>query len=247
MRAPTTSLEPSASAERTVAPSRPCVAAPFSMISFAMRSARFDGTAKPTPMLPAVACAAPPAERIATLTPMSLPSESTSAPPELPGLIAASVWMTGSETLPAPLLGACCCDCRRRGWAGRRRSRTGSAGAVALVALAGVALGVVGRGRCRRRRDVDAAVERAHDAVGDGAGEPERCADGDRRVADVELVGVGELERGEARCVDQLDHGEVARAGRCRRARPCRGARRWSSPGSSGRRWRRRASRRGCS
>ena len=38
-----------------------------------------------------------PALAIATLTPMSLPVPSTSAPPELPGLIAASVWITAIE------------------------------------------------------------------------------------------------------------------------------------------------------
>ena len=51
----------------------------------------FDGTAKPTPTLPP-----PPAVRIAVLTPITRPSESSSGPPELPGLIAASVWMTFS-------------------------------------------------------------------------------------------------------------------------------------------------------
>ena len=35
----------------------------------------------------------PDCEKIAVLMPTSLPSRSTSAPPELPGLIAASVWM----------------------------------------------------------------------------------------------------------------------------------------------------------
>ena len=49
--------------------------------------------AKPTPMLPAVELV-PPAFAMATLTPMSLPSPSRSAPPELPGLMAASVWIT---------------------------------------------------------------------------------------------------------------------------------------------------------
>ena len=36
----------------------------------------------------------PLAERIAVLTPISRPALSSSGPPELPGLIAASVWMT---------------------------------------------------------------------------------------------------------------------------------------------------------
>ena len=42
------------------------------------------GMAKPMPLLPAA---------IAVLMPMTLPSASSSGPPELPGLIAASVWM----------------------------------------------------------------------------------------------------------------------------------------------------------
>jgi hypothetical protein len=43
--------------------------------------------AKPMPIEP------PERLRIAVFTPTSRPSMSTSAPPELPGLIAASVWM----------------------------------------------------------------------------------------------------------------------------------------------------------
>ena len=42
------------------------------------------GMAKPIPLLP---------DAIAVLMPMTLPSASSSGPPELPGLIAASVWM----------------------------------------------------------------------------------------------------------------------------------------------------------
>ena len=45
------------------------------------------GIAKPMP------CEPPEREKIAVLMPASLPVMSTSAPPELPGLIAASVWM----------------------------------------------------------------------------------------------------------------------------------------------------------
>ena len=48
------------------------------------------GIAKPMPMLPPVR------ERIAVLMPTSWPSRLTSAPPELPGLIEASVWMKSS-------------------------------------------------------------------------------------------------------------------------------------------------------
>ena len=42
------------------------------------------GMAKPMPLLP---------DAIAVLMPMTLPSASRSGPPELPGLIAASVWI----------------------------------------------------------------------------------------------------------------------------------------------------------
>ena len=45
------------------------------------------GIAKPMP------CDPPEREKIAVLMPTSRPCVSTSAPPELPGLIAASVWM----------------------------------------------------------------------------------------------------------------------------------------------------------
>jgi hypothetical protein len=47
----------------------------------------FTGMAKPMP------CEPPEREKIAVLMPASRPLRSTSAPPELPGLIAASVWM----------------------------------------------------------------------------------------------------------------------------------------------------------
>ena len=48
----------------------------------------FDGTAKPMPIDPP-----PSREKIAVLMPTRRPSMPTSAPPELPGLMAASVWM----------------------------------------------------------------------------------------------------------------------------------------------------------
>jgi hypothetical protein len=76
------------------------------MISSVMRSTMSDGIEKPTPIEPEPSVAEPPAVAIATLMPMSLPSESTSAPPELPGLIAASVWITAIEMV---CVGACCC------------------------------------------------------------------------------------------------------------------------------------------
>src|SRR6516164_9858228 len=53
-----------------------------------------DGTAKPIPWLP------PLRDRIAVLMPTNRPWVSTSAPPELPGLIAASVWMKSSSISP---------------------------------------------------------------------------------------------------------------------------------------------------
>ena len=46
------------------------------------------GTAKPTPSLPPLWLA------IWELIPITAPEESSSGPPELPGLIAASVWIT---------------------------------------------------------------------------------------------------------------------------------------------------------
>ena len=47
----------------------------------------FAGMAKPMPIEPPVR------EKIAVFTPTRRPAMSTSAPPELPGLMAASVWM----------------------------------------------------------------------------------------------------------------------------------------------------------
>ena len=51
------------------------------------------GIAKPMPLLP---------DAIAVLMPMTLPSASSSGPPELPGLIAASVWMRLLSGLSEP-------------------------------------------------------------------------------------------------------------------------------------------------
>jgi hypothetical protein len=50
----------------------------------------FTGMAKPMPTLP------PLGARMAVLMPTSWPLRSTRAPPELPGLIEASVWMKSS-------------------------------------------------------------------------------------------------------------------------------------------------------
>ena len=68
-----------------------------------------EGKAKPMPMLP------PEGEKIAVLMPTTLPSMSNIGPPELPRLMAASVWMKSSygpelmsrwraETMPAVTL-----------------------------------------------------------------------------------------------------------------------------------------------
>ncbi len=48
----------------------------------------FDGTAKPTPELDCTL------DSMAVLMPMTSPARVISGPPELPGLMAASVWMT---------------------------------------------------------------------------------------------------------------------------------------------------------
>ena len=54
-----------------------------------------DGTAKPIPTLP------PLCDAIWELTPITRPCASSSGPPELPGLIGASVWMTESIWKPS--------------------------------------------------------------------------------------------------------------------------------------------------
>src|SRR2546425_2284061 len=54
------------------------------------RFAVLIGMANPMPMFP------PDGVKIAVLMPITRPSESNSGPPELPGLMAASVWMTSS-------------------------------------------------------------------------------------------------------------------------------------------------------
>ena len=60
------------------------------MISVATRIARSDGIANPIPMLPDWPLLAP-VVAIEELIPITDPLRSTSGPPELPGLIAASV------------------------------------------------------------------------------------------------------------------------------------------------------------
>ncbi len=68
-------------------PRKPRITLPYLMrLSITLR-AWFAGTAKPMPMLPPLWL------KMAELMPTSRPRRSTSAPPELPGLMDASVWM----------------------------------------------------------------------------------------------------------------------------------------------------------
>ena len=61
------------------------------MISLTTRFAVLLATAKQMPCAPMI---------MAVLMPMTSPGEETSAPPELPGLSAASVWITSSISRP---------------------------------------------------------------------------------------------------------------------------------------------------
>ena len=72
----------------------------------------FTGIAKPTPSLP------PDSLSICELTPMTLPLASSSGPPELPWLIAASVWIAFAIGL---LLGDVICAAGRADDAGAER------------------------------------------------------------------------------------------------------------------------------
>ena len=71
-------------------PSSPRFTSPYWRIWFMIDLAMFTGIAKPMPMLPPLLL------KIAELMPISSPRRLTSAPPELPGLIDASVWMKSS-------------------------------------------------------------------------------------------------------------------------------------------------------
>ena len=67
------------------------------MIRSAISLAVSEGTAKPTPMLPP-----DPSVRIDVFIPITRPWRSASAPPELPGLIGASVWiMATTDSRPS--------------------------------------------------------------------------------------------------------------------------------------------------
>ena len=71
-------------------PSQPRVTAPSSMRLSMTCAAMLTGMAKPMPMLPPVRVA------MAVFMPTTSPRRFTSGPPELPGLMAASVWMKSS-------------------------------------------------------------------------------------------------------------------------------------------------------
>ena len=71
-------------------PSWARVTLPSLMIRSARLAAMSIGIAKPTPEFDRLEVA------MAELIPITLPSRSTSGPPELPGLIAASVWRKSS-------------------------------------------------------------------------------------------------------------------------------------------------------
>jgi hypothetical protein len=64
-----------------------CTALPPFLADATTTRTMFAGMAKPMP------CDPPEREKIAVLMPARWPVMSTSAPPEFPGLIAASVWM----------------------------------------------------------------------------------------------------------------------------------------------------------
>jgi len=73
-----------------ITPRIPRLISPY-WISWAVSNCiRFMGMAKPIPILP------PPGARMAVFMPISSPRKFTSAPPELPGLMEASVWMKSS-------------------------------------------------------------------------------------------------------------------------------------------------------
>ena len=177
----------------------------------------------------------PPADAMATLIPMSLPSPSTSAPPELPGVDRRIRLDDGDLDRLA----------RRRATGRRRRSRTGTGSVRCSGAWLVRSLRVVRVGS-GRRRDLDRTVQCAHDARRDRVRQSERRTDGDRLVADVEI----ELESANSTGVRPSAStslmtarsyvGSVPTTSRRRRGRPK------SSRGSWRPRSRRRGSRRGC-
>jgi len=93
----TPSVTPTALLKRSgmkEAPMPAWMARPRAMSCGTSRVTVSTGTAKPMP------ADAPLGLKIAVLTPMSRPPESSSGPPEFPGLMAASVWMTSRMRRP---------------------------------------------------------------------------------------------------------------------------------------------------
>src|SRR5512132_2238525 len=85
-------MEPSApSIPRPCRPSHGRTTRPTSRRSLRIALAALTGTAKP------IACAS---SEMRVLMPITAPQRSTSGPPELPGLIGASVWIIGSSEMP---------------------------------------------------------------------------------------------------------------------------------------------------
>jgi len=76
------------------------VARPTAISSSVMRRTVWAGTAKPMPTLPPLAVpSALGTVEMAVLTPTTRRSQSTRGPPELPGLMAVSVWMLPASTV----------------------------------------------------------------------------------------------------------------------------------------------------
>ena len=95
-------------ASATPTPMTAWVAWPVSTSSVARRRAWLIGIANPRPIEPASWPVPPVTLAIAVLTPITRPWSSTSGPPELPGLIAASVWIASRTLLwPEPEPPAC--------------------------------------------------------------------------------------------------------------------------------------------
>ena len=86
-RTPRERPKSSASTASTSSPSQARRTSPYRARSAAILSARSTGIAKPRPSLP------PERDRIEALMPITCPSALTSGPPELPGFMAASVWI----------------------------------------------------------------------------------------------------------------------------------------------------------
>ena len=84
-----------------VTPTKACWTVPPSWSCSAISIAVFAGIAKPSPMLPACPDSLG-IEAIAVLMPITCPAASTSGPPELPGLIAASVWIAEVNVVSEP-------------------------------------------------------------------------------------------------------------------------------------------------